>query len=536
MMLDVAAPRASLSPLPVRAPERADLRLTDGTNLVSSVWRPDTADTLPVLLMRQPYGRAIASTVTLAHPSWYAARGYIVVVQDVRGTGDSEGDFDALANEAEDGAETLAWARSLPGANGKLGTYGFSYQGTTQFLALAAGGKPDAMATSMASWNPLYDWASEGGLFRTATSTRWAGQMARLKAQRRGDAEALTALAPERDWRDLFRFLCERPDLSHLIRWAQGMVDGNPSRSLTPPPPVPLLQTAGAHDFLLRGTLAADAAFRAVSPETTHLIFGPWAHIGWNRSAGAAQLGPGAELSVDRAQISFFDHYLKSIGDVPAACLAYDGGTDSWRAADPGKFHGEPSTEHRLSSGGLAATLLTDGRLGSIPGESEDVLVHDPLRPAPLVGGATGNPQGPVDLAAHDNRADVACYTTAPLAEDTLVAGSAVADLSVSIDGDVSALAGTLCLVTSQGSALALATTVAPVDQGRCRLRFEGLYRTLKSGEALRLSIHAAPSPDYLPYPVLTLPESGVRGATIILRHEASRVFLPMNDQGNTYA
>ena len=69
------------------------LQLRDGTRLISRIWTPDKHGPWPALLMRQPYGRSIASTVTLAHPSWWASNGYLVVVQDIRGQGDSDGDF-----------------------------------------------------------------------------------------------------------------------------------------------------------------------------------------------------------------------------------------------------------------------------------------------------------------------------------------------------------------------------------------------------------------------------------------------------------
>ena len=77
---------------------------SDGTRLASRLWRPGGPGRWPVLLMRQPYGRAIASTITYAHPSWYAAQGFVVVVQDVRGQGDSEGHFGGFDQEAADGA------------------------------------------------------------------------------------------------------------------------------------------------------------------------------------------------------------------------------------------------------------------------------------------------------------------------------------------------------------------------------------------------------------------------------------------------
>ena len=69
----------------------ANLITRDGTTLVSRLWRPQGDGPWPTLLMRQPYGRAIASTVTLPHPQWWCRHGFLVVVQDVRGQGDSQG-------------------------------------------------------------------------------------------------------------------------------------------------------------------------------------------------------------------------------------------------------------------------------------------------------------------------------------------------------------------------------------------------------------------------------------------------------------
>src|SRR5258708_4139918 len=94
------------------------MKTRDGVRLDADVYRPDGPRPYPVLLMRQPYGRAIASTVTYAHPSWYARHGYIVVVQDVRVRGSSEGEFDLLAAERADGFDTVEWAARLPGKRG----------------------------------------------------------------------------------------------------------------------------------------------------------------------------------------------------------------------------------------------------------------------------------------------------------------------------------------------------------------------------------------------------------------------------------
>src|SRR5919202_1923624 len=146
--------------------ETASMLTRDGVRLDADIYRPDAAGEFPVLLMRQPYGRAIASTVVYAHPTWYAAQGYIVVIQDVRGRGTSGGEFKLFAHEIADGEDTVNWAASLSGSNGKVGMYGFSYQGMTQLYTAAA--KPSALITicpAMVGCNLYADWAYEGGAF-----------------------------------------------------------------------------------------------------------------------------------------------------------------------------------------------------------------------------------------------------------------------------------------------------------------------------------------------------------------------------------
>src|SRR5918997_4262269 len=131
--------------LKVKPKETASMFTRGGVRLDADIYRPDSEGEFPVLLMRQPYGRAIASTVVYAHPSWYAAYGYIVVIQDVRGRGTSQGEFKLFSHEIEDGFDSVTWAAGLPGSTGEVGMYGFSYQGMTQLYAAAS--KPTALKT-----------------------------------------------------------------------------------------------------------------------------------------------------------------------------------------------------------------------------------------------------------------------------------------------------------------------------------------------------------------------------------------------------
>ena len=83
---------------------------------------------------------------TYAHPIWWASKGYMVIIQDVRGMGSSEGVFNGFSQEAIDTSETHEWVRSLKECNGKLGLYGFSYQGFTQLTGKLNSKPPDCLS------------------------------------------------------------------------------------------------------------------------------------------------------------------------------------------------------------------------------------------------------------------------------------------------------------------------------------------------------------------------------------------------------
>ncbi|TPW30497.1 CocE/NonD family hydrolase [Martelella alba] len=479
-------------------PVTESLTLSDGVQLVADIYRPAEQGDYPVLLMRQPYGRKIASTVTLAHPAWYAAHGYIVVVQDVRGMGGSQGDFDCLRQEVRDGAETVEWARAITGSNGKIGLYGFSYQAVTQYLALAGGARVDAMAPAMASFSPEHDWAYEGGALRFGGMTFWARQMALLKAAHKGDRASWDMLAALTDPATIYRALLARPDLSHLALWAENSADywetASPARLLKDIDlAIPVLHTGGFADFMLTGTLAADKAFRKASAATTHLIIGPWSHIPWNASAGEAHLPGTAARAIDRDQIAFFDFYLKGLGEAPPAASLYDMGTNAWR-----DFADFPTGETRsldLTSGGLAATHLGDGRLGEAEKDGGfDLIVSDPFRPAPLVGGHLGDPAGPVDRAAHDSRSDVATYTTAAAENPFTLCGPLTAEITVKTAEPVFDLVASLSLVSPSGVArvIATGTTRISVSDRPVKIDLRSIYQTVAKGNCLRLSLQIA--------------------------------------------
>src|SRR2546422_11431949 len=112
--------------------EALEAPMRDGTVLRADVWRPSGGGKHPVLLIRLPYDKAQGEDLCYAHPSWYARKGYAVVVQDVRGRWASDGDFTPFEHESNDGEDTMSWLDSPPFSNRRGGMYGFSYPRHTQ--------------------------------------------------------------------------------------------------------------------------------------------------------------------------------------------------------------------------------------------------------------------------------------------------------------------------------------------------------------------------------------------------------------------
>src|SRR5579862_8237833 len=109
--------------------------MRDGVVLRADILRPKQEGRFPVLVYRTPYGKeeALKDYTTFAHA---AERGYVVVVQDVRGRYASAGEFRPYENEGRDGYDTIEWAARQPWSNGAVGKFGLSYPGAVQWLEI----------------------------------------------------------------------------------------------------------------------------------------------------------------------------------------------------------------------------------------------------------------------------------------------------------------------------------------------------------------------------------------------------------------
>jgi putative CocE/NonD family hydrolase len=463
--------------------------------------------------MRQPYSRAIASTPAYAHPSWYARQEYLVVIQDVRGRGSSEGEFRPFENEARDGYDTVQWAASLPGSNGKVGMYGFSYQGMAQLFAAST--RPPALkaiAPAMVAYDLFEDFAYEGGALRLAGTIGWALQLAAESARRAGDAQAhqeLVSGARSLPLTDpipaLPRILEKHRQYTHYPDWVRNSAPGEFWSRLSPKSvaasiDVPALHIGGWNDYMLTGTLACyrEMASRCSSPQ--RLVVGPWQHFPWVGS------------HIDALQVRWFDHWLKGVGSGvtdESPVQLFELGSGAWR--EFGAWPAQKQFSWYLDQRGLAA---------SAPASSgEDAIVHDPWRPVP----ATTAERSEIDA-----RGDVLTYTSAPLEHDLRIAGDVALELWCGSDRASFDVSAVLSEVHADCKAVPLTHGYRRAAQGMSttplRVSLRATCCLIPKGHRLRLSIAGACFPALEVNPGTGAPPHEARlidqlPTTLVIRH-----------------
>jgi uncharacterized protein len=515
----------------VRLERAVECRLSDGTTLVSDHYYPAGAGPWPTLLMRQPYGRAIASTVVYRHPAWFAARGYHVAIQDVRGRGGSGGDFYPFKNEARDGAETIAWLRTHPACNGRIGMYGFSYQGATQLLAAAE--EPEGLqciAPQMTATDLYHGWFYHHGALRLCSSLAWGIQLLREDARRRNLREASdrleaawvnvrsqAALAPYsahpaitdpalpsyvRDW---FSHRGPGPD------WSEQDVSARISRVR-----IPALHVAGWFDTYLEATIAGYVALRnGAGSESAranqYLICGPWMHHPWGDRVGEGNFGDAANLETNEILVRWFNHWLKDSGEFSSEPRVryFSLGRNEWRSSDD--FAAEASYPLYLHSDGAANSRKGNGRLTAaapVGSEPRDIFVYDPEVPVL----APGGPQalyGLFDQSVLEMANNVLVYTSEPIKREMEIFGRPRIRLFAATSAAHADFTAKLVRVTANGRAESLCIGIARSswlfrESGYAadtihewEFTLEPTAVTFTPGERLRLEIASSAFPLY---------------------------------------
>ena len=496
------------------------LLLPDGIKLKARIWTPrHSQGPWPALVMRQPYGRTIASTVTYAHPSWWANQGFLVVVQDVRGQGDSGGQFGGFGQEAADTSATLEWVRQLPDCNGRIGLYGFSYQGFTQLLAEAHTAPPNCLAPAMTGLDERDHWSCEGGAHWWHLGLGWGLQLAALQAQRRDDAgawdEIRRCLEQNRHYREGLDLLRRHDPDGMALRWLQQSPDDDVAWICHQPSEAwlrqPMLLIGGWWDPHLRGVL--DLHRRSLEQDgTPELHIGPATHLEWWPEA-------------QQLHLDFFRRHLiearssSALGEMqpatsPRLIQVWDQCLQRWSAvsnADPQggawRLTGSALTCHDPSDGQLVAASALNSALNAAHpaqpdpriGHTPVVIVHDPWRAVPALGGHLSPIPGPCDRKSLDRRNDVATFTSPPLTTNLTLRGRPVLTLTSWADQPGYDLCIALSVCPASGNQVQqLSTGVRRIlgDQAlhptTYAVELQALEAQLKPGDQLRLSIAGA--------------------------------------------
>jgi putative CocE/NonD family hydrolase len=543
--------------------------MSDGQELVSDHYYPPEGGSHPTLLMRQPYGRDIASTVVYAHPVWFACHGYNVVIQDVRGRGDSDGEFYPFRYEAEDGAQTIAWLHTRPESNGRIGMYGFSYQGITQLLAATK--QPEGLlciAPAMTVCDLYNGWFYHNGALRLASSLGWGLQMLKGDARRKHLREASDRL--EQAWADLPAQTGVLPFRSHPALHGEGLphyvldwfdhCDADEYwaslgvvRSLDRIT-VPALHFSGWFDTYLKGSIDGFVALckeagSAHARTHQYLVAGPWVHIPWGDRAGAANFGEKALLDTDSILLRWFNHWLKDSGEFAGETRVrhFVLGENQWLAA--AEFPSQADYPLYLRSGGRANSRKGDGALLLLPPDSEepaDVFVYDPEVPVVAPGGPTAQ-SGPLDQAMVELGNNLLVYSTEPLSEPLRIFGTpriAVYCTSSSACTDFTAkllrvrsdgVAEFICFGIARSSFLFGRGGYAPDKVHRWDFSLEPTSCTFAAGERIRLEVASSAFPLYDRNPGSAVPSCHAtswdwRRSTQMVYHNAvypSALYLP---------
>ena len=470
--------------------------MDDGVVLLADRYAPPGAGRGPTVLVRSPYGRSGA--VGFLFGRLVAERGLQVVVQSIRGTFGSGGQFDPF-NEREDGVATLRWLREQPWHAGPVGSFGPSYMGIVQW---AVADQLDALAPSVTA-SQFRGMAYGGGSISLATAASW---MLILQVQERRLAPLLlahglrhtlprayqhapiaeldelafgTAVPYFRDWLDELS-----PDSPYWSARDFSSAVGNVT--------APVQFTGGWYDIFLPWMIEDYRALRAAG-RSPQLIIGPWTHT----SPGLA----GVSL---REAIAWMRAHL--LGDArmlsPARVRVYVTGERRWRELPEWPPPG--AREHKLY-------LHEGGQLSSSPPETASPPTryrYDPAAPTPALGGAMLLEQRPVrDNRPLEARTDVLTSTGAPLEHDTDAFGPVHADIHIrSSRGDTDVFVR-VCDVQPDGRSLnvcdaliRLTPAEPPRDEdGVAHVRFE-LWPTahrFARGHRVRIQVASGAHPRY---------------------------------------
>lgn len=371
----------------------------------------------PAVVLRTPYGKSGAMQSRRA--DMFASGGYAAVLVDVRGRGDSDGEFAPYRNDGPDGFNVIEWVAAQPWCSGAVATSGASYGGHVQWLtALERPPSLRAMISVVTPSDPFVEWPT--GL-PSPMSINWFRHVDGRVPQHVDDV----------DWMAVYRHrpllaLDEaagfsaphwREELAHrtLDSWWEphryqhriGEID------------LPVLHISGWYDDEQVGTPLNFAAMVAAGRRGQRLLMGPWGHaVNTTRTLGEVDFGAQALIDLDAVMLGFLDEHLRDrVPDAPDEPVRlFLMGANCWLSEAQWPPADCTPRSWWLDSDGAANSRFGDGRLVEQPVATEssvDTWTHDPDRPVPFITGAgSGQIGGPDDYAGVESRGDVLVFTT----------------------------------------------------------------------------------------------------------------------------
>jgi len=429
-------------------------KMRDGVTLRADIYRPKAEGKFPVLLVRTPYDKRNETNFGLRG----AARGFVVIAQDVRGRFESQGEWYTFVHESQDGYDTVEWAAALPYSNGKVGMFGGSYVGATQFLAALA--KPPHLAgicPNVTASNYHDGWTYQGGAFEQWFNESWASGLAentmRRRAEQKYDALGGSKVLPLISYPVLeapsgegiapyFKDWLAHPNFDEY--WKRISIEDHYAQIQ-----VPVYGMGAWYDIFLGGTLKnyvrlkTEAGAEAARKGQRLLVYVGGHAGGWDsRKVGAVDFGEKLPIDGDELTLRWYDWLLKGEAkgvekEKPVKIFVM--GKNEWREEDDWPLARARITKYYLHSAGSANGIGGNGTLSPVaPAEEKaDQYVYDPDDAAPTIGGplccgALPTGIGPEDQRPAEARSDVLVYTTPSFAKDTEVTGPVSLDLYVS--------------------------------------------------------------------------------------------------------
>ncbi|GAA2726895.1 CocE/NonD family hydrolase [Actinocorallia aurantiaca] len=417
--------------------------MSDGVELAADLYLPRRTPGAPTVLVRSPYGRR--GWVALLAGRTFAERGHQVLIQAVRGTERSGGEFDPFGDERRDGLDTLAWLEKEPWFNGRVVTFGPSYLGYAQWaLAPDAGDRLSAMAPFVTA-SQFRDQTYLGGAFTLRGCLSWSAMMARQRSE--GPRARVRSLFGGGRLERAFDVLplngADTAVLGRAVLWFQEWLEhAEPDdpywvperdhRARVAEVTAPVSMVGGWHDLFLASQLEDYRALRDAG-RSPQLTVGPWSHT-----------SPGLFGAAVRDALEWFGTSLRGEPRRRAPVRLYVQGAGEWRDYADWPPPATPTAFHLHPGGVLAADEPEDG--------PPSAFVYDPADPTPGVGGPLlGSGAGPRDQREVEERADVLLFTGEPLAEDLEIVGPVSARVYLRSDAGHTDLLVRLCDVDARG-------------------------------------------------------------------------------------